>query len=88
MRHLPQDHRLLIRYPKNTKESLTLRKGIIIQAAIQTFPLSLIFKVAILMIKDPKMDTNLVCRDTTQLIIIITIKRSKECRQPLNPNQA
>lgn len=87
MLHLPQDHKLLIRYPKNTKESLTLRKEIT-QTTSLTSLLSLIFKVVLLMIKEPSMDMNLVCRDTTQLIIIITIKRSKVCRQPLNLNPA
>lgn len=87
MRHLHQGHKLLIRFPKNTKENLTLRKGII-QATIPTSLLCLIFKVTTLMIKEQNMDMNLVCRDTTQLIIIITIKRNKECRQPLNLNLA
>lgn len=87
MHHLHQGLKLLIRFPKNTKESLTLRKEII-QATILTSLLCLIFKVETLMIKEQNMDMNLVCRDTTQLIIIITIKRSKECRQPLNLNLA
>ena len=87
MRHRDPGLKLPNKSQKSTKESPIQRRETI-PLTSKISPQFLIYMVVQPRIREVNMGKSLVCRDTTQLIIIIMITRSKECLQLLNLNPA